>query len=83
MDCKEYHNYKDYKKYLTDWNIFPSGDETEKTMFWAFMMHKYAQELTDYYGFEYPDLPSPWKNITPEEAKGSLFKLSSTGLVKS
>jgi len=82
-DCQEFHRYSDYKKYLTDWNIFPSGDETEKTMFWAFMMHKYAKELTEHYGREYPDLPSPWKNITPEEAKGSLFKLSSTGLVKS
>ena len=75
-ECEEIHNYSDYKKYFKNWNISPSGDETEKTMFWAFIMQKYAKELTEHYHCEFPDLPSPWKNITREEAKASLNNLS-------
>ena len=75
-DCKEWHNYIEYKRYFKDWDIYPSSDKTEKSEFWAFMMHKHAKELSEHFGKGFPDMPSSWETITTEQAKESLNNLS-------
>lgn len=75
-DCKEYHDFKEYKKYFKEWDIYPSADKTEKSEFWAFMMHKHAKELSEHFGKGFPDMPPSWETITPEQAKESLNNLS-------
>ena len=75
-NCEEWHDYKEYKKFFKDWDIYPSSDETEKSEFWAFMMHKHAQKLSEHFGRGFPDMPPSWETITIKQAKESLNNLS-------
>jgi len=75
--CDEYHEFKQYKRYFPDWEIYPSADGTEKCEFWAFMMWRHAENLSKYYGRKLPDMPSSWGTITAEMATESLNDLSS------
>ena len=75
-DCEEWHDYKEYKQYFKDWDIYPSSDKTDKCEFWAFMMHKHAKELSEHFSKGMPDMPTSWETITPEQAKESLNNLS-------
>lgn len=75
-ECKEMHDYPKYDTYFTDWSIPGTSDKTEKTLFWAFMMNKYAKELSQWYGTELPDMPASWATITLEQAKESLDRLT-------
>ena len=75
-ECEELHGYTQYDKYFPDWSIPGGSDKTEETLFWAFMMNKYAKELSQWYGTELPDMPASWATITLEQAKESLDRLT-------
>ena len=74
--CEERHEYKDYKKYFPDWEIFPSADVFAHSSFWYYMMNKYEKDLAELYNIERPEIPESWKNITKTVAKESLKNLS-------
>ncbi|KAK3083874.1 hypothetical protein FSP39_004456 [Pinctada imbricata] len=69
--CETYHPYKEYIKYVPEWDISPQPDMIGST-YWAWVMCKFHKEFAEYYGEDPPDIPESWLKITQQEAKESL-----------
>ena len=79
-DNNEKHPYKEYKKYLLDWDIDPDPTGSA-SHYWQWAMYTYQTQLTEHYKTQPPDVPSGWK-ISKEEAIESLYKLSTENSVQ-
>ncbi|XP_053199794.1 up-regulator of cell proliferation-like [Scomber japonicus] len=67
----EWHPYKRYKEIFPDWKIVPDVS-LQASDYWKYVMANFNNEFANAYKAKAADIPSAWKNITPEEAKRSL-----------
>ncbi|XP_075687044.1 interferon-induced very large GTPase 1-like [Rhinoderma darwinii] len=70
----KYHPYKEYRTYYPDWAIQPDPS-IESSDYWKFIFAKFSKEFAVQYDANPADLPSSWKQITPEQALLSLKKI--------
>ncbi|XP_062300479.1 interferon-induced very large GTPase 1-like [Scomber scombrus] len=75
LPCKtkkgKWHPYKHYKEIFPDWIIAPDVS-LHASDYWKYVMAKFNNEFAKEYNAKPADIPSDWKNITPEQAKTSL-----------
>lgn len=68
---KTFHHYKDYKRYIPNWNI-TSTPETVCPTYWAWFMAQFSEELAKHHGKKIPQIPDSFKYISKEDAISSL-----------
>ena len=70
---RNYHPFKSYKELdeYKDWDIQCIRDHNA-SLFWKWFMANFVQELAEHFNALRPKIPTAWKDVTWEEAKGSL-----------
>ncbi|XP_053390128.1 interferon-induced very large GTPase 1-like [Mercenaria mercenaria] len=68
------HPFKDYKLFVSDWDIEPKS-YSDCSQFWMWFMSRYDKELSSYYKAKLTNVPDWWKSIQVEDALTDL-KLS-------
>ncbi|XP_033747590.1 interferon-induced very large GTPase 1-like [Pecten maximus] len=68
------HPYREYRKYVPDWNIFPCND-ISSSKYWAWVLCTFNEKFAKYYGTNQADIPPSWKEITKYKAIESLWEL--------
>ncbi|KAK3084287.1 hypothetical protein FSP39_011091 [Pinctada imbricata] len=69
--CLRFHAYKEYKKYLPNWDIAPQVD-MRSSRYWTWFMCTFREDLIQHYQVSFPKIPQSWRKITQEEAIESL-----------
>jgi hypothetical protein len=69
---KERHPFRDYKTILKEWYIAPSANMHDTCRYWMWFVSTYKDRLSDYYQYNFDDIPSSWKDITKHSAIKSL-----------
>ncbi|XP_041471827.1 interferon-induced very large GTPase 1-like [Lytechinus variegatus] len=69
-----WHNIKEYKTYLPDWDIAPNTTN-DVSKYWMWFMVTYQHQLKDRYHAKLPDIPEDWMAITKKEALTDLRKI--------
>ena len=69
--CSESHPYKDYKKYIPEWDIAPQSDMSE-SKYWTWFLVKYNEQLAERYHANPADIPDSFRKISQNEAMDSL-----------
>ncbi|KAI4898361.1 hypothetical protein NFI96_000657 [Prochilodus magdalenae] len=64
--------YKRYREIFPDWCIPP--DTTEASNYWKYVMVQFNEQFANFYKTQPADIPPAWRQITKEQAKGSLKK---------
>lgn len=73
-ECTLYHQYREYKTYMKEWDVAPLAD-TSHSKYWNWFMKSYSKQLVEYYGHEMPTIPPSWESLTKEDAIRSLSKV--------
>ena len=68
---KVYHAYREYKRFLPEWEIPPSAD-MDLSIYWMWFICKFEEEMTEEFGHEMSEIPQSWRSITMEQAIESL-----------
>ena len=69
-----YHDFRDYKKHLPDWDIPPS-DVKESSPYWSWVFCKFGVQLAQELALSPPSIPPSWRHISSDLAKDSLKSL--------
>ena len=65
------HKYKEYSKYMPDWSIQASGDQSA-SLFWNYMFAKHVDSLVKKHTAKKPKFPESWCRISRSDAVKSL-----------
>ena len=68
-----FHDYKDYKIYLPDWDIAPDAAD-EASAYWKWAVCTFEREILDAYPGRKLEIPRSWKYTTLKDALDSLRK---------
>ena len=66
-----FHAYREYKRFLPEWEIPPSAD-MDLSIYWMWFICKFEEEMTEEFGHEMSEIPQSWRSITMEQAIESL-----------
>ncbi|VDI39186.1 Hypothetical predicted protein [Mytilus galloprovincialis] len=72
--CDVYHPFREYKKYMKEWDIQPLADMSN-SKYWNWFMNTFSEHLAEYYGRKQPKIPSSWKSLTKDDAIRSLSEV--------
>ncbi|XP_045168390.2 interferon-induced very large GTPase 1-like isoform X2 [Mercenaria mercenaria] len=69
VECSEHvHSYKEYRKFLPNWDIEPNPNMQDCGKFWLWFVATYKQKLAAHFEYDVSNVPSTWDEITKEEA---------------
>nr|XP_054761540.1 interferon-induced very large GTPase 1-like [Lytechinus pictus] len=71
---EEFHECKEYKTYMPDWDIAPIPTN-DVSRYWMWFMANYQHQLKDMHHAKLPDIPDGWTKITKAEALADLRKI--------
>ncbi|CAC5382955.1 unnamed protein product [Mytilus coruscus] len=72
--CNVNHPFREYKKYMKDWDIQPLADMSN-SKYWNWFMNTFSEHLAKYDGGKQPKIPSSWKSLTKDDAIQSLSEV--------
>ena len=61
-----------YQEYFPDWDIPPSTDMSNSSVYWIWFIAQNGEKLAKHYQAEAPTIPVYWNKITEENAQQSL-----------
>ncbi|XP_052795034.1 interferon-induced very large GTPase 1-like isoform X2 [Mya arenaria] len=72
-ECTEkWHKFKEYKKLFQDWDISPSTDTHNSSVYWKWFVVHFKKELQEKYDLKLGNIPESWTKIKKTQAKRSL-----------
>ncbi|KAJ8261617.1 hypothetical protein GJAV_G00156350 [Gymnothorax javanicus] len=69
----KFHPYKDYQSFYPAWRIQPDTS-IQASDYWKYVFTRFNKQFAEEYKAKPADIPSIWKEITPEQAMESLTK---------
>ncbi|XP_053374215.1 interferon-induced very large GTPase 1-like [Mercenaria mercenaria] len=74
----KWHNYKDYKDFIPDWDIEPNANMSDCSKFWMWFVATYKYQLAVEYRYDISYIPDAWDDITKADALANLRRIYTT-----